>query len=448
MITVLILAYNELENIKKTVQGFRLFGDIPISMVVVDNGSTDGLREWIKDQTDLTYVYLDEGSMGWAKAINSVRKELQINTDVLIMEGHYVLTPRYLRRLTEVLYEDEDIGAVGGVCNEAYYGQMIHGNIHNYKEAVEQAGREMATEGKRAIMLDHGAILWKKDTLDFIGEFCEKADSMYTVMNDYCLRVVMDGRKLMVCTNAFLWKLSTESKNDAFEWEKDVMEEKWGIHYFCSYNESLIQLIENTGNGEMAVLEIGCANGGTLAEIKNRYPEAKVYGTELNVHAAAIAAHFAEATVNNIEDKNLPFHKNMFDYILFGDVLEHLHEPMEILKYCREFLREGGCIIASIPNVMHVSVIEQLLQGNFTYTEYGLLDKTHIHMFTYNEIIRTFYEAGYEIEKIGSNKIQMRDEQEKLIDSLLSLGNRTERFMYDTFQFVLRARVRNRKDYD
>ena len=47
-------------------------------------------------------------------------------------------------------------------------------------------------------MLDHGAILWKKDTLDFIGEFCEKADSMYTVMNDYCLRVVMDGRKLMV----------------------------------------------------------------------------------------------------------------------------------------------------------------------------------------------------------------------------------------------------------
>ena len=138
MITVLILAYNELENIKKTVQGFRLFGDIPISMVVVDNGSTDGLREWIKDQTDLTYVYLDEGSMGWAKAINSVRKELQINTDVLIMEGHYVLTPRYLRRLTEVLYEDEDIGAVGGVCNEAYYGQMIHGNIHNYKEAVEQ----------------------------------------------------------------------------------------------------------------------------------------------------------------------------------------------------------------------------------------------------------------------------------------------------------------------
>ena len=112
MITVLILAYNELENIKKTVQGFRLFGDIPISMVVVDNGSTDGLREWIKDQTDLTYVYLDEGSMGWAKAINSVRKELQINTDVLIMEGHYVLTPRYLRRLTEVLYEDEDIGAV------------------------------------------------------------------------------------------------------------------------------------------------------------------------------------------------------------------------------------------------------------------------------------------------------------------------------------------------
>ncbi len=444
MITVLVLAYNELENIKKTIQSFRLFCDSPISLVVVDNGSTDGLREWIKDQTDLTYVYMDEGSMGWAKVINSVRKELQIDTDLLIMEGHYVLTPRYLQRLAEVLYEDEDIGAVGGVCTEAYYGQLIHRKIRDFGEAIEEAGREMKTESRRTIVLDHGAILWKKDVLDFIGEFWEEADSMYTIMSDYCLRVVMGGKKLMVCPNAFLWKLPTESKNDAFVWERDVMEEKWGVHYFSSYNEGLIQLIENTGNDEMVFLEIGCANGGTLMEIKNRYPDAKVYGTELNAHAAVLASQFAEVAVNNIEDKNLPFPKKMFDYILFGDVLEHLHEPMEILKYCREFLREGGCIIASIPNVMHVSVMEQLLQGNFTYTEYGLLDKTHIHMFTYKEIIRTFHESGYEIEKISSKEIPMSDEQKKLIDSLLSLGNGTERFMYEAFQYVLQARVRNR----
>lgn len=191
------------------------------------------------------------------------------------------------------------------------------------------------------------------------------------------------------------------------------------------------------------MLEIGCANGGTLAEIKNRYPRAQVYGIEINEHAAALAGHFAEVTTGNIEDKNLPCHNNMFDYIIFGDVLEHLHDPLEVLKYCRGFLREEGCIIASIPNMMHISVMEQLLQGNFTYAEWGLVDKTHIHMFTYNEIIRTLEDAGYEIEKMGLTKQSISDKQEKLRDGLIALGNGAERFMYGAFQYIVKARVRS-----
>ena len=106
-------------------------------------------------------------------------------------------------------------------------------------------------------------------------------------------------------------------------------------------------------------------------------------------------------------------------------------------------MREGGCIIASIPNVMHISVMEQLLQGNFTYSEWGLLDKTHIHMFTYNEIIRIFHEAGYEIEMMTTTKQQVSDKQERLIDNILSLGYGAERFMYEAFQYIVRARKKD-----
>lgn len=443
MITVMMLAYNELENVKKVVQSFRGFCDIDLSFVVVDNDSTDGLGEWIREQTDLTYVYMDEGSMGWGRVINRVRKELQIDTDLLIMEGHYVLTPKYLSRLMEVLYEDENIGAVGGVCNEAHYHQKISGNIHSYKEAIEQTGREEIAASKRTVILDPSAILWKKDALDVIGEFSEELDSVYAVMADYCLRMIMKDKKLMVCLNAFLWKLPTDNQSALSLWEWDLMKERWGIHYLGSYNEKLLRPIEKEWNDEISVLEIGCANGGTLTEIKNRYPGAKVYGTEINEHAVVLAAHFAEVVVNNMEDQNLPFNKNMFDYIIFGDVLEHLREPLEVLKYCKEYLRDGGCIIASIPNVMHISVMEQLLEGNFTYTEFGLLDKTHIHMFTYNEITKIFQEAGYEIERMDLTQLPIDDKQMKIIDGLLALGEKAERFMYETFQYVVRARVKN-----
>lgn len=443
MITAMILAYNEAENIKKTIQSFRLFADIQISLVVVDNGSTDGLREWIKDQTDLTYVYMDEVSMGWAKAINSVKKELQIDTDLLIVEGHYALTPGYLQRLAKVLYEDNDIGAVGGIFNEAHYRQGIPGIVCSYGEAIELAGRESTGTSKQTVILDPGAILWKKGISDNIGDFSEELKSIYAVMADYCMRVIMGNRKLMVCPNALLWKLPTENQSALYPWEWELIKERWGICYLGSYSENLVHAIEKPENNEISVLEIGCANGGTLTEIRNRYPNAKVYGTEINAHAAALAVHFAEVVVNDMEEQNLPFHKNMFDYIIFGDVLEHLHEPLEILKYCREFLREGGYIIASIPNVMHISVMEQLLHGNFSYSEWGLLDKTHIHMFTYNEIIRTFHEAGYEIEMMETTKQLISEKQEKLIDDILSLGFEAERFMYEAFQYIVKARKKN-----
>ena len=213
MITAMILVDNEFENIKRMVQSFRLFVDIPISLVVVDKGSTDGLKEWMKEQTDLTYVYMDEGSEGWAGIINNVRKELKITTDLLIAEGHYVLTPGYLQRLEKVLHEDENIGAVGGFSNEAHYRQGIPGNVCSYKEAMELAGRESSGTSKQTVILDPGAILWKKDILDNIGDFSEELESIYAVMADYCMRVIMGNRRLMVCSNAFLWKLPTQSQN-------------------------------------------------------------------------------------------------------------------------------------------------------------------------------------------------------------------------------------------
>lgn len=445
MVTVMLLAHNEQENIKKVIQSFRLFCDIDISLIIADNGSTDGLREWMREQTDLTYIYMDEGHVGWAEIINKIKNELQIDTDLLIMDGHYVLTPMYLSRLVEVLYGDENIGAVGGVSNAAHFHQAIPDNIHSYGEAVEWSGKECSANSKKSVILDPNAILWKKDALDSIGEFCEGLESIFAVMGDYCLRAVTVEKELMVCTNAVLWELPTDNPNALLPWEWDLMRERWGIHYLGSYNEKLIQLIEKERNEEIFVLEIGCASGGTLTEIKNRYPHAKVYGTEINEYAAGFAAHSAEVAVNNIEERNLPFHRNVFDYIIFGDVLEHLHEPLEILKYCREFLKKDGCIIASIPNLMHISVIEQLLQGNFTYGEYGLLDSTHIHMFTYNEIIRTFLEAGYEIENIVATGSEIDSEQEKMIDNLLFLGEGTERFMYETYQYNIKAKIRTAK---
>lgn len=446
MITVMLLAHNEIENVKMSIESIRLFSDIDISLIVVDNNSTDGLNKWAKEQRDLTYVLFDEGNVGWGKAINMVRHELQIDTDLLIMEGNYILTPGALSRMVQLAYEEENIGAVGGMYNGMGHNQLMPSDILDYKMAIEMATvAEGHAEGKRALMLHHGVILWKRSALDAIGEFEENVDGMLPVMNDYSLRMIVSEKKLMICLNAFFWNLDMENvkaNNIAKSWELEVLEKKWGIHYFNgSYNELLIQPIEADRDDQISVLEIGCSCGGTLVEIKNRYPNAEVFGTEISEKTAEVAGHVVKVVVNNIEEKNIPFPKKKFDYIIFGDVLEHLHNPLETLIYCKDFLCEGGSIIASIPNVMHISIMEQLMKGNFTYTETGLLDKTHIHLFTCNEIIRMFNEAGYEVCDIVGSFVPISDKQKRLIDKLLACDSEAQRFMYETFQYNVKAKV-------
>ena len=120
-------------------------------------------------------------------------------------------------------------------------------------------------------------------------------------------------------------KAAFDIASDEKIWEKQFLEDKWGMHYFnTNYNKDIVASIDAGPDDEIAVLEIGCDLGATILEIKNRYPNAKIYGTEINAGAGAIAAHFAEIEINNIEDQNLSFAKKMFDYIIFGDVLEHL----------------------------------------------------------------------------------------------------------------------------
>ena len=104
MITVLVLAHNGIENIELVVKSFRLFCDVEVSLVIIDEASTDGLKDCAIDQEVITYVFLDEGKMNSGAVFNMVRKELGIDTDLLTMEGNYMLTPKHLSRLCELLY--------------------------------------------------------------------------------------------------------------------------------------------------------------------------------------------------------------------------------------------------------------------------------------------------------------------------------------------------------
>ena len=70
------------------------------------------------------------------------------------------------------------------------------------------------------------------------------------------------------------------------------------------------------------------------------------------------------------------------DLVLCLDVLEHLLQPLEVLKRVTSTMPDGGTVIVSVPNIAHASVsLPLLLRARFEYQDAGILDRTHVRFF-------------------------------------------------------------------
>ena len=144
------------------------------------------------------------------------------------------------------------------------------------------------------------------------------------------------------------------------------------------------------------VLELGCGTGHMTKVLRER--GCHVVGVEVEAEAAKYAAeHCEHMIVGDLDeiDLGVELGDRRFDVIVAADVLEHLKEPESALERLRPFLAPGGYLVVSIPNVGHGSVRLALLGGTFTYTDTGLLDRTHLRFYTRQSMVEMLAQGGF-----------------------------------------------------
>jgi 2-polyprenyl-3-methyl-5-hydroxy-6-metoxy-1,4-benzoquinol methylase len=168
--------------------------------------------------------------------------------------------------------------------------------------------------------------------------------------------------------------------------------------YFEFVRPELLELIPRTAR---KVLDIGCG-AGRLGEVLKSRQGATVVGIELTEAAGQAArTRLDEVLIGDVEKMDLPFPEGSFDSVVCGDVLEHLREPGNLLSRIHRWLRPGGVLIASIPNVRHHSVLRMLLAGDWTYEPAGLLDRTHLRFFTRRSIEKLLRDSRFALTRWG-----------------------------------------------
>ncbi|MGH9365558.1 MAG: class I SAM-dependent methyltransferase [Thermoanaerobaculia bacterium] len=94
-----------------------------------------------------------------------------------------------------------------------------------------------------------------------------------------------------------------------------------------------------------------------------------------------------------------------FDVVVCADVLEHLARPEALLERIRGWLKTGGLLLASLPNIANVSIRLALLFGHFRYTDRGILDRTHLSFYTRATARHLLETNGYAIRAIEPTAI-------------------------------------------
>ena len=89
-----------------------------------------------------------------------------------------------------------------------------------------------------------------------------------------------------------------------------------------------------------------------------------------------------------------------FDVIVVDDFLQRIDSPKKFLKKLKELLNPNGYLVCSITNIAHAYNRIKLLNGEFEYTQDGLINENFLRFFTFETILHLLNDSNYSITKL------------------------------------------------
>jgi len=209
MISIIILCYNQLKYTKECLKSILEFTSqlkTPYEIIVVDNASNDGTKEYLQglEQAGHIKVIYNSENAGFPKGNNQA---------VAIAKGEYlcllnndtIVTADWLTNMLRCIRSDEKLAAVGPWTNFSSGFQAIQ-PPPEYKgeEELQKYASQFSREEKYVNFLVFFCCLIKKSVWDEIGGLNEAYGIGCFEDNEFCWRVIEKGYKLKICGNVYI----------------------------------------------------------------------------------------------------------------------------------------------------------------------------------------------------------------------------------------------------
>jgi len=164
--------------------------------------------------------------------------------------------------------------------------------------------------------------------------------------------------------------------------------------YPYSSHKFIIDILNKKDN--QRILDVGCGDGLFAEHISDKNYKVGVDSIPESANTKKNFKIFFQHDLNKGLPEGLATVEK-FDYILFMDILEHLLDYEKLLIDARKYLNKNGKIIVSLPNFVNIYVRLNVLAGRIPLADKGILDRTHLHLFTYKIIKKLLKKNKYNI---------------------------------------------------
>lgn len=410
--SIVILTKDNLKYTKLCLESIRKYTkERTYELIIVDNGSQDGTVDYIKGLKGIKFI-LNESNRGFPQGCNQGIQIANKENDILLLNNDVIVTNNWLLNLNKCLYSSKDIGAVGAVTNSCSYLQTINASYKNLNELQDFAKVNNISDSNRweeRLKLVGFCMLIKREVLDKIGLLDQRFTPGNFEDDDYSLRIIREGYRLMLCKDCYIHHFCSVSFNKNLSFlsnsmliNREKFYKKWGVasdEIFGFNRDTPIFLNENSLD-KFSFLHVNCGGGGSLLYLKTIFKNIEVYGIENDINLIKTLAPCGwnndrgigkSITIYTYDEIYNMERKNLFDYI-YIEVKNLYNFEKDFINAVKLIKKQGTFIINRDIFKLKEEYIKATLTKEFNnYSLIELYNKILINLIDKKEKVKVRY---------------------------------------------------------